>query len=171
MAKCVVQWKWFADFSVKQLIGVLACFTDVNVPDEYRASYPRSKDEMLVDRLEELQHMFHVFEDEEREREAYTGISYDRAIQFDVIDAFMEWVDCEDEMACKAFLQRLTASEKAISAGDFAKAGMKIATLARELETMCGSVVMEGSVEFQHKLSQIPGHVLKYITTTQSLYL
>jgi hypothetical protein len=83
----------------------------------------------------------------------------------------MEWARCDNEHACKSFLQRLANSEKAVSAGDFAKAGMKICALAKELENALAAANIDGVVEAQHKLSQIDGLILKYITTTQSLYL
>jgi superfamily II RNA helicase len=169
MAKCIKEWCAFADFSVQQLVGFLACFADVKVPEEYRTEYPKSKDVFLKIRVAEMQSMFHRFEQDELDFRADTG--YKSHIQFDLIDDFMEWTKCEDEHACKSFLQRLANSEKAISAGDFAKAGMKICALAKELEQALAGALVEGSVEAQHKLSQIDGLVLKYITTTQSLYL
>jgi hypothetical protein len=89
-----------------------------------------------------------------------------------MVDECMEWTRCEEEIQCKHFIQKLAISEKAISAGDFAKAGMKICALAKEIEAVCVSTPeLEGRIELMHKLSQIDGLVLKYITTTQSLYL
>lgn len=170
MAKCIMEWPT-NNFSVVQLIGMLSCFTDVKVPEEYRAQYPKTQDSFLLDRINELQNMFHVFEKEEFEREVHTGIKYEHAIQFDLVDEFMGWAECNDEMMCREFMQTLTMSEKAVSAGDFTKAGMKICALAKELETMCSVVAIDGAIELQHKLSQIPEKILKYITTTQSLYL
>jgi len=125
-------------------------------------------------RITEMQSMFQRIEQQELDWQADTGINYANMFQFDLIDEFMEWTKCEDELACKSFLQRLTNSEKAVSAGDFAKAGMKICALAKELEQALAaqvSGIVEGGVEALHKLSQIDGLILKYITTTQSLYL
>lgn len=169
MAKCVQEWRAFADFTVHQIVGFLACFVDVKVPEEYRAETPKTKDVFLKFRVAEMQSMFHRIEQQELDWQADTG--YKVSVQFDLIDEFMEWTKCEDELACKSFLQRLTNSEKAVSAGDFAKAGMKICALAKELEQAVSNTNMDGIVEGVHKLSQIDGLVLKYITTTQSLYL
>lgn len=169
MAKCVQEWSAFAEFSVQQIVGFLACFVDIKVPEEFRTEYPKSKDVFLKIRVSEMQSMFHRFEQDEVDFQADTG--YKVSVQFDLMDEFMEWTKCEDEHACKSFLQRLANSEKAVSAGDFAKAGMKICALAKELEKALTCTLVEGSVEAQHKLSQIDGLVLKYITTTQSLYL
>ena len=169
MAKCVQEWRAFADFTTHQIVGFLACFVDVKVPEEYRAETPKTKDAFLKFRVAEMQSMFQRLEQEELDSRADTG--YKVSVQFDLIDEFMEWTKCEDELACKSFLQRLTNSEKAVSAGDFAKAGMKICALAKELEKALSNTNTDGNVELQHKLSQIDGLVLKYITTTQSLYL
>jgi superfamily II RNA helicase len=169
MAKCAKEWNMFADFSVYQIIGFLACFVDVKVPEEYRAETPKPKDAFLKFRITEMQSMFQRFDQDELDFRADTGINYDTMVQFDLIDEFIEWAKCEDELACKSFIQRLTNSDKAVSAGDFAKAGMKICALAKELDKAVELV--EDRIELQHKLSQIDGLILKYITTTQSLYL
>jgi superfamily II RNA helicase len=167
MAKCLQEWSSFAEFSVQQIVGFLACFVDVKVPEEYRAEHPKSKDTFLQNRVSQMHSMILRFEQEELDVRADTGIAYANLVQFDLIDAFMEWTKCEDERTCKVFLQNLSNSEKAVSAGDFTKAGMKICALAKELEKAVGNTC----VEAQHKLSQIDGLVMKYITTTQSLYL
>ena len=87
---------------------------------------------------------------------------------YDVIDNMMLWAsDCTTEQESKYFIQQ-TLGEKGISVGDFTKAVMKISTIARELMALCETYAM---TELQHKLSQIDPLILKYITTSQSLYI
>jgi hypothetical protein len=59
-------------------------------------------------------------------------------------------------------------SEKEISIGDFTKAMMKIVTVAKELMNVCELL---GAIDLMYKLNQIEGMVLKYVLTSQSLYV
>ena len=79
----------------------------------------------------------------------------------------MMWCDCATEHDCKSFIQNEVA-EKSISIGDFTKAMLKIVTIAKEFMNIAEAV---GNVELMHKLNQIEGLVLKYVTTSQSLYV
>jgi hypothetical protein len=59
-------------------------------------------------------------------------------------------------------------ADKEISVGDFNKAMLKIVTISKEL----GRVSEEhGFIDLLYKLNQIEKMVLKYITTSQSLYV
>jgi hypothetical protein len=84
------------------------------------------------------------------------------ALNYDIVDESMEWCSCKTEEECKWFIQTKLA-DKSIQIGDFTKAMMKVATIAKELS--------EGPEEWLHKLSEIEGMVLKYIATSQSLYV
>jgi len=79
----------------------------------------------------------------------------------------MQWCECTTETECKAFIQN-DVYDKSISIGDFTKAMLKIVTISKEFMNVCEQLNL---VELQHKLSQIEGMVLKYITTSQSLYV
>ena len=103
----------------------------------------------------------------EQDLELYTGIYYDKLLMFDMIQYSMDWTDCTTEQECKYFIQAVI-SEKGISVGDFTKAMMKIVTIAKELENLCE---MLEQVELMYKLRQIEGLVLKYVLTSQSLYV
>ena len=100
-------------------------------------------------------------------KEMRTGIDYENVLNFDIIDEAMEWCDCSCEEECKLFIQS-RLFEKEIGIGDFTKAMMKIATIAKEFQICCG---LEENIEWRYKLSQIDVLVLKYIATTQSLYV
>jgi len=158
LAKCV---PFLSALSVDQLIGVLSTFVDIKIPEP--AEYPRTKDPVVKTRLEQVVEWKNAFYQDEVDLRADTGIQYDRILQFDLTDEFMEWSRFETEEECKSLLQQV--HEKGVSTGDFAKVGMKICAIAKELENATESI------ELRHKLSQVDGKVLKYITTTQSLYL
>jgi len=108
-----------------------------------------------------------TYEKAERESNLYTGINYDELLMYDMVQYAMEWSHRESEQECKYFIQA-TISEKGISVGDFTKAMMKIVTIAKELENVCETLEQ---IELLHKLRQIENLVLKYVLTSQSLYV
>ena len=171
---CMVEkWNYFADFSVKQIIGILSCITDIKVPEEYRrygyggASFLQEKDVFLQERLTELQEEYAKYEKIEEERELRTGMKYTDVLSFDIVEEAMKWCDCESEEDCKVFIS-CELSKKEIGVGDFTKAMLKIATVAREWSAI---TEIANNVSLEYKLAQIDTMVLKYIATNQSLYV
>jgi superfamily II RNA helicase len=169
---CIVEkWNYFADFSVKQIVGILSCITDIKVPEEYRryvsSSFLQEKDIFLQYRIKELQEEYAKYEKIEEERELRTGMNYTDVLSFDIIEESMKWCDCESEEQCKVFIS-CELSKKDIGVGDFTKGMLKIATVAREW-----SVISEiaDNIPLTYKLMQIDTMVLKYIATNQSLYV
>ena len=79
----------------------------------------------------------------------------------------MIWCECTTEHDCKSFIQNEVAG-KSISIGDFTKSMLKIVTITKEFMNI-GEIT--GNIELMHKLNQIEGFVLKYVTTSQSLYV
>lgn len=156
---------YLSDFSTKQIVGILSCTTNIKVASEYRLSVAKTSDSYLRDRILELQSEYKRYEDMENMEEMRTGISYEEALMFDIIDESIEWCDCVSEEECKWFIQT-KLSEKEISVGDFAKAMMKISTVAKELST-----TFTENIELVFKLSTVDELVLKYIATSQSLYV
>ena len=161
----VEKWNYFSEFSTKQIIGLLSCTTNIKVSSEYRLSVPKSSDVFLKEIISDLQTEYTRFEEMETMEDIRTGICYEDALMFDIIDESMEWCDCNTEEECKWFIQT-KLSEKEISVGDFAKAMMKISTITKELSTGCSE-----NTEMLFKFSQIDELVLKYIATSQSLYV
>lgn len=168
LSKYIMEWRQFEDFSEIQLVAFLSVFADVKVPEDSRVFEPRTKDVFLKRRLEELREEYVRMDKLELSREMYTGISYDDALMYDLVDDMMEWCLCETEQQCKYFLQHRITDELGVSVGDFTKACMKISTISKELSNVCESM---GFVDCLYKLSRVDTHILKYIATTQSLYV
>ena len=99
--------------------------------------------------------------------ELYTEYKYETALQYDLVDIVMKWSMCEDELSCKQILQN-DLYEKDISVGDFNKALLKIVTISKEFMKM---FEMQDNVEELQKFSLIEKYVLKYVATSQSLYV
>jgi len=158
---------YFSDFTSKQLVGLFSCFTDVKIPSDQRCSVPLIDDYLLKKTIQDLVVLYRSYEDKENLLDIRSGIRYESAMIFDMIQYSMDWCDCQTEEECKYFIQTVI-SEKEISIGDFTKAMMKIVTVAKELMNVCELL---GAIDLMYKLNQIEGMVLKYVLTSQSLYV
>ena len=158
---------YFADFEPKQLVGLFSCFTDVKIPSDQRASIPLVDDRLLKQTIQDLKVRYESYESRENILDVRTGIRYENAMIYDMIQYSMDWCDCTTEEECKYFIQSVI-SEKEISVGDFTKAMMKIVTVSKELMNVCELL---GAIDLLYKLNQIEGMVLKYVLTSQSLYV
>lgn len=158
---------YFADFTPKQLVGLFSCFTDVKIPSDQKYSMPITEDKQLKQMINDLVGFYKNYESMEHGLDLRTGIRYENALIFDMVDYSMSWCECETEEECKYFIQSVI-SEKEISIGDFTKAMMKIVTISKELLGIAESV---GAIDLMYKLNQIEGMVLKYVLTSQSLYV
>lgn len=161
------RWIFFKEFTVKQLIGLFSCFTDIKVPEENRSLVPKSKDNFLKSKIKELSDIVLDYEKTEQQNGLETGIQYYDMLCYDIIDEIQEWAECETEQQCKYFIQT-QIYDKEISIGEFTKAVLKITTITKEFMTIAEEL---GEIELLHKLTQIEPLVLKYITTAQSLYV
>jgi len=168
LAKCMMDWGQFDRFSVAQLIAFLAVFADVKVPEDIRILEPRSRDSFLSFRLQELRDHYMRYSHLETTGEMYTGLDYTNPLTYDLVDEMIEWCECDTEERCKYFLQTRITVDKEISIGDFTKTCLKISAISKELSVICEQM---GFVELLYKLSKVDGLLLKYIATTQSLYL
>jgi CRISPR/Cas system CMR-associated protein Cmr1 (group 7 of RAMP superfamily) len=167
LSKLVKDWNYFDSFSAKQIVGLFSCFTDIKIPSDMKVSNPNIPDLYLLDKLKQLQKMYEHFEKIECEIDARTGINYENALQFDIIEFSMRWCDCNTETECKYFIQSDIA-DKEISIGDFNKAMLKIVTISKEWANVCEKL---GKISALHKLVSIEKMILKYVTTSQSLYV
>jgi superfamily II RNA helicase len=158
---------YLAQFSPKQLVGLFSCFTDIKVAQDMKLGFPNSKDPLLQKTVEKMDKLFVGLADMEHAKSMDTGINYNSALMYDLVDQIAEWCDCETEQECKYYIQQVLG-EKGISVGDFSKGILKIATITKEIGSLCET---HGQVELQHKLAAIEPMILKYITTAQSLYV
>lgn len=164
MAQFMVSSQYFKDFDEYQIVGIFSAFTDIKLPDDQRRY---NAPDILKGPLNDLVKLIHMYEDDELDEEVVTGIKYDNAVTFDMVELSMKWTECSDELSCRLFIQGDVA-DKGISVGDFNKAMMKIATISKEVAKVAEEF---GKIELLHKLTKIDSLVFKYVTTAQSLYL
>jgi hypothetical protein len=157
----------FNEFTSEQMIGLFSCFTDVKVPEDLRMYRPSIDDVFLKSKILDVMEIYKKYSGREEDLELCTGIRYEDALQYDMIDFAMEWSHLENEIDCKRFIQSVV-SEKGISIGDFTKSMLKIVTISKEWITVFEEL---GSVDIVYKLTNIEGMIMKYVTTAQSLYV
>jgi superfamily II RNA helicase len=160
-------WCYFRDFSVDQLIGLLAMFTDVKIDEESKSWQIKIDDPFLNTRLNKVVKEYLFYENLEDDRGLKSGFNYRTALNYDMPELLTEWIKCDSQEECKWFIQT-RLQDKGVSIGDFTKAVIKISTIAKEWSNVSEQ---NYNVEFLHKLSHIDGKILKYITTSQSLYV
>ena len=156
----------FAQMTPTQLIGLFSVFTDIKVSQEKKTYAPASKDTILQQTVEKMDTLFSEIANREYETSMNTGFKYN-ALMYDLLDDISLWCECQTEQECKYYIQNILA-EKGISVGDFSKAVLKIATIAKEVGALCENY---GKTELQYKMASIEPLILKYITVAQSLYV
>lgn len=158
---------FFKDLTTYQIIGILSCFCDIKIQNEHELSYPNSNDHVVNLVIEQMRVLTDEYLDLEHEYNVYTGFNYEDSLQYNLIDLTMEWCNCNTDLECKHFLQK-TIQEHLMSCGDFNKALLKICTIVRELILISEK---HNKIECLQKLKQIEPLILKYVVTSQSVYV
>ena len=153
----------FVSLDAAQLAGLFSCFYPLTVSDELKSHHctHTSMHEITLHMAERLDHYLKA------EQEAYllTGANYE--ITYDLLPYVIQWCDAVDEVACKHILQTVKA-QTGVFIGEFVKALLKVNAIALEFERVCE---ITQNIALLEKLREIPRLTLKYIATSQSLYL
>ena len=152
-------------FSANELVGIFSCFTNITVPEKCKQFFPTSENQMVQQQITDIYEMHKQLEDTEINSNIHTGTnSY---MQYNIIDYTLQWCECENAEECKQLIYMMEM-EKQIFLGEFIKALLKINNIASELEKVAEYI---GNIQFLHTLKEIPGKILKYVATNQSLYV
>ena len=157
--------------SVEDLVGFLSCFTTFNVPDDYKIYSVDGLDGLASNELKELIRRvatsYSEYQSDELGLQISSGTDY--TIHFDMVTMAIQWTKVENPIQAKEFVGLyLEPDGNKIFLGEFVKAILKIVNIANELIKITRTF---GLVELEHKLTQIPGLVLKFVATNQSLYV
>ena len=161
----LIEQKILHQFKAKELVGILSCFTNITVQEEKRNYLPVSNYVNVKECVENIYNMYQKQSNIEFKNMIETGINY--SMQFDLIDYIIKWCECENEIECKLILQQISV-EKDIFLGEFVKAILKINNIAAEMEKIAELL---GDMEFLSMLKKVPQLTLKFVATTQSLYV
>ena len=154
-------------FDIIEIIGILSIYTDIRVKDDERISIPMTDNLNVKNGIKMLIEENEKYLDMEERFDVNSGYNYDDSLIFDVVDLVMEWSNLESEEQCKYFIQtKLNVLE--ISLGDFIKALLKISTINKELIKLS---IESKKPNLESKLSKMDEYILKFVATTQSLYV
>jgi len=150
----------------RTIIGVLSCFTNVNVGSDMRVSVPTSKNENVRSLIDFIYENLEKYQSYETKYGFNSGSDY--SINFDVCDEMMAWCDVENAEQAISFLKSLK-SEKNIFVGEFIKGVLKIVNILKELEKIFTTIVEK--LEYVEKIKNCYELLLKFVCTSQSLYV
>ena len=161
----LIESKKLHQFTTKELVGILSCFTNITVPEDKRSVLPMSDYSNVKNTVMTIYDMYQKQSNVELKNMIETGIDY--IIHFDLIDYAIKWCDCENDIDCKILLHEISI-EKEIFLGEFIKAILKINNITSEMEKIAELL---GDMEFLSILKQVHQLTLKYVATNQSLYV
>jgi superfamily II RNA helicase len=149
----------FECLDAAQLAGLFSCFYPMSNLD-YTQSCAYAL-QVIVEQMKEfLDHYLKC----EQDAFLLTGANYEIS---PVLAAFVvRWCDSTDEITCKQIIHEV--KEMGMFVGEFVKALLKINAIAQEFERICE---MLQNMALLEKMRAIPKLTLKYIATSQSLYL
>ena len=164
MAELYRQTAQFAELDATYLAGLFSCFYPVSVSDEFRAHYPNAPGK-LRETILLMSKLLDKYYKAEQDAYLITGSNYD--ICYDLLPYVLLWCESKDEGTCKEIIQQVK-TETGLFIGEFVKALLKINAVAIEFERVCEAT---GNMQLLEKIRKIPQMTLKYIATSQSLYL
>ena len=149
----------------RQLVALFSCFTNISVADDFKTHRPKCADNLMKDLVIKVKDEFEKCQQFETESQITTGIDYE--IHYDLLEYMNGWCDASSVEECKFVLQELEQN-KGIFLGEFVKAVLKINNISGEMEKIAESI---GNMELLSRLREISGLTLKFVATTQSLYV
>lgn len=158
---------YLEQLSTLDMIKLFSCFTNIRVSDEVRTGYKGHKmtGRVLTIHLDQLQLIYNKYNDIEVKYELNTGLEYE--IHYNLLPYMEDWINAKDDQMCSRVLKSLE-QDKGIFVGEFVKALLKIQTIGLELEKVADDT---NHMHLLLKLREIPELILKYVVTTQSLYI
>lgn len=157
--------KGFASLSPSDIVALFSCFTSITVKDEFKDYIPKTDNVLLNDIAKEMYGKLDDYFDLELKKGVESGSCYD--IQYDLMVYVINWCKALSEIECKAVIYDVKR-EKDIFLGEFVKAILKINNIAKEFEKVCEVM---NNMALLEKLKEIPKLTLKYVVTSQSLYI
>jgi len=155
-----------ADISPRMLVGVLACFVRVSIPDEMRVHCADNVNgpPEVIGIIKKIETLYNKYYDIELANRSSFADSYE--LGYDLCELLMKWCDVTDD----AGAQRLCSEARSydIQVGDFMKAVLKVANIAGELEAIAEET---GDLSLLAASKAVPALILKFVATNQSLYV
>lgn len=157
--------KGFDNLTAIEIATLFSCFTSISVSDDVKTHSPKTYNKDLNSLTLQLYNILEAYYSLETRSYLDTGSSYD--IHYDLMNYIINWCDCKCEEDCKKVINDVKV-EKNIFLGEFVKAILKINNISKEFEKVCE---LMNNMTLLEKLKEIPKLTLKYVVTSQSLYI
>lgn len=147
-----------------EIAALLSCLIPLNVNDDNKLVRPKTESEYLNAATLELQCSLDKLE---RMEEYHDIISHeDYNIQYDLQNYIIKWAFASNNEQCQIILDDL--NNIGITCADFIEAIIKICNICKEIKSACE---ITDNIELLRKIKNVPGILIKYVVTTQSLYV
>ena len=158
----------FEDLSDVEIISGLSFMTDLKTNLETKSSVAKSKNLNIKNLIEKLDFELNGYPIIERNYGInYTGINYEEK-NYDIPDMIEGWMNCENEIECKNYLKDVINEHYEVMTGEFVKILLKLCAINKEIVNMCMEM---DYIDVANKLQNVENKIMKYIVTSQSLYL
>ena len=156
----------FDKYDERTIIGILSCFTNINVSSDVRVSVPSSESEDVHEMISYVMNKMDEYEAYETKHGFYSGSDY--SINYNVCDEVMAWCDVENADEAVVFLKKIR-QEKGVFVGEFVKGVLKIANILKEHEKIFTELVPK--LDYVEKIKRCYELLMKFVCTSQSLYV
>ena len=153
------------EFSAIELGALFSIFNTIRVRDEIQSLKPATSSALVnttAGRIKELLDEYQAYEERYR---LDGGATYDA--NYELLPYVMRWCEATDEQECKIVIEELK-HDKEVFLGEFLKALLKVNTIAQEFERICE---LTQNIDLLAVVRKIPSLTLKYVVTSQSLYI
>ena len=144
----------------------MSCFTSLTIKDKYKLYQPDdSCSSNLKDAAKQIEQLFYKYGSLEEKNKLDARTEWE--LNFDIMNTMIEWCHANSEIECKKIIQNLQ-NDKEVFLGEFVKALLKITNIVREMKQVAALLC---NIELENKLELCNEKILKYVITTQSLYV
>ena len=157
--------KKFNCISSSELASLFSIFTSIRVSDTKKRFTTNTIENKYVGELAKTIETYYDYY-YNKDCQYQLDIVEEYELTYDIVEDVNNWCEATNEQECNAVLS--SVKEKGIFVGEFVKAILKINNIASEIEKVCN---ITNNMELLKNIMDIPKLTMKYIVSTQSLYL
>ena len=158
----------FEGYSDVEIISGLSFMTDLKTNQEIKTSVVKCNNMNIEELVKNIDFELNGYEIMEKNYGInYSGVDYQQK-NYDIPDMIEGWMNCNDEKECKDYLKEVINENYQVMTGEFVKTLLKLCAINKEITNMCMEM---NYVELANKLQNVENKIMKYVVTSQSLYL
>ena len=167
VTELLIETNWLGDLDSVDIVGLLSCFTCIRVSDDAKRHTTEGITYCLKNTIDCVKDKYSKYIQIEEEESMQTGEVHE--IHYDFVDEMIAWCNCKNDIEALNIINGMCC-DKQIYLGDFVKGVIKINSICAELSNIC-EIIGERGNQLKLKLAEIPEMIMKYIVTSQSVYL